>query len=642
MQIFKNRPLALAMCLFALSSVLFMKIHTAWKLALLIVFLLVFLSILFLVWIKGRRSRSMLLSLLCLFFVSLSILSSFSFFNIRYAEIQKKNGLQRVAQGYVLERVSTESFYSSFRVRFTSLDGEKTNVKGILEMDSLSALQVGDSFVVEGVQGRRLEESSLEEELYNLADGCLLTLSCSSLDQLQIPEEPNRSPEVQLSKWNLRLSYFLQSRIGGHGFSAALLLGNRSWIPDDAALAFRRSGISHLLALSGLHVSILVGFLGILLRFIHAPRWMKLLFMPLFSLFYLALTGGSVSTSRAVLMLCVLYCGLLLLRPYDSFTSLCTALTVILLITPYAVYDISMWLSFLAAASIIVFFPVVSHALEQLKERWMAPKLLYRISSSAVAAVAVGLITNIALLMLSATAFGEISLASVPATLILSVPVTLLIIGALLLTIFPFLPILPRMCEALEELIYQTVSFFSEIEGVLLPMVAPSLGLLLLLLTASILLLAVKKIQTKWLYLALVLVCVLTVSVAWASVHLPVQPEPDVTVIQTGKGDARLYTQNGTAVLVRDKGVLSGSYAVKQAALAESCSEIQDLIFYRYDNQGTYFIAKLSSRIRVQRLHLPMPTTEREEAIAARLSQEAQLHGIEVLYDSAGFAAAFP
>ena len=57
-------------------------------------------------------------------------------------------------------------------------------------------------------------------------------------------------------------------------------------------------------------------------------------------------------------------------------------------------------------------------------------------------------------------------------------------------------------------------------------------------------------------------------------------------------------------------------------------------VFVRYYNQGTYLISDLSSRMLVRRLHLPTPSDERERAIAERLSEEAELHGIEVFFDA--------
>lgn len=643
MQIFKNRPLAMAMCLFALTALFAYRLGSAFKLVLLLLALLSLLFVLFYLFVKRKSLKRHARLILCLFGVLLAISSSFSFFNVRYSEFREKNGTPRTAEGYVLERLSYGAFYSGFRVHLTALDGEAVSVDAVLECDFSSSLQVGDRFVADAVQREFREDETFEEEIYRLSNGCLLILTCEGEGAYKILEEPSNAPAVLLSQWNQSLSYRLQSDVGEkNGLSAALLLGNRHWISADTELAFRRSGVSHLLALSGLHVSILIGFFELLFRLLHLPRVAKLLLMPSLAVFYLALVGFAVSTCRAVLMLCVLYCGFLLRRQYDSFTSLCTALTVILLVTPYAVMDISMWLSFLAAGSIIIFYPIVNTALQTWQDQTRLPKLLARALCNCIAAVSIGVITNLALLLLSAMLFGEVSLASVPATLLLSVPVTLLIVFSLILLCFPFLPLLPTGCAILERVILRIATFFGDIERVLLPMLDPFVYVILVLLAISLIVLAVMKIKRKRTFLIPVALGFLALSCAFLSAYLPLQSEPDLTVVQVSSGEARLYTQNGTAVLVREKRMLSGTYVIKLAALAENCTEMEDLIFYDVDNQATYFIASLASYMQIRTLHLPLPSTEKEEAIFKRVAQEAELHGIEVLYDAESFLDRYP
>ena len=643
MQIFKNRPLALAMCLFALIALAVYDLNSILKLILLILILLSLLFVVFYTILKRKRSKRFIQPALCLFFALLAVSSSFSFFNVRYAEFREKNGTQRIAEGYVLERLSYSSFYSGFRVHLTALDGETVSVDAMLECEFPSSLQVGDRFVADAMQREFREDETFEEEVYRLASGCFLVLVCANADAYEILEEPSHAPSVLLSQWNQRLSYQLQSKNGeGSGLSAALLLGNRRWISADTELSFRRSGVSHLLALSGLHVSILIGFFELLFRLLHLPRVAKLLLMPALAVLYLALTGFAVSTCRAVLMLCVLYCGFLLRRQYDPFTSLCTVLTVILLMTPYAVMDISMWLSFLAAGSIIIFLPFVNTALEEWQEGSKLPSVLSRTLCKLIVAVTIGVMTNMALLLLSALIFGEVSLASVPATLLLSVPVTLLIIFSMVLLCFPFLPLLPSICAVLERVTVYIAALFSDIPRVLLSVVSPLVCVLLIALTVSLVVLAVMKSEKKRTCLIPVGLALMALSCAYATSYLPLQSDSEVTVVQARSGEARLYTQNGEAVLVRDKGMISGAYDVKQAALAENCTELSDLILYKVDNQATYFLASLASYIQIRSLHLPYPMNEREEAIAKRVAQEAELHGIEVFYDAEGFTSTYP
>ena len=113
--------------------------------------------------------------------------------------------------------------------------------------------------------------------------------------------------------------------------------------------------------------------------------------------------------------------------------------------------------------------------------------------------------------------------------------------------------------------------------------------------------------------------------------------------VETGFGNLYLFTDAGEAVLInRARGSASGAYQIKQAATEVRCTEIEHLVFVRYYNQGTYLIASLAAQMRVRMLHLPKPLGESEQAIAARLAQEASLHGIEVVYDAQEYLNRYP
>jgi len=134
----------------------------------------------------------------------------------------------------------------------------------------------------------------------------------------------------------------------------ALTLGERDALGDDRT-AFQRAGLAHLLALSGLHVGFLVGFF--LLLGLPLGRWRYLLALALL-LGYLALVGSSPSLVRATIMAGVW----LLVRTSGRsdvplLALLALALAVHLLLAPYAVWSLSLWLSYLAVAGILVFMP---------------------------------------------------------------------------------------------------------------------------------------------------------------------------------------------------------------------------------------------------------------------------------------------
>lgn len=132
----------------------------------------------------------------------------------------------------------------------------------------------------------------------------------------------------------------------------ALTLGERSALGDDRT-AFQHAGLAHLLALSGLHVGFLLGFF--LLLGLPLGRW-RYPFALVLLLGYLALVGGSPSLLRATIMAGVWLLARVFGRSDAPLAALLAlALAFHLLLSPYAVWSLSLWLSYLAVAGILVF-----------------------------------------------------------------------------------------------------------------------------------------------------------------------------------------------------------------------------------------------------------------------------------------------
>jgi competence protein ComEC len=147
------------------------------------------------------------------------------------------------------------------------------------------------------------------------------------------------------------------------GVLKALIIGDRGGISPENRQAFNRTGIAHLLAISGLHIG-MVGTLAFLLFRYVLARSQRILLMAwvtrgaaLMSIlpvvFYGFLAGMSPATQRAVIMVIVFLLALLFEREQDSINTLAVAAMVILIISPTALFEISFQLSFAAVFAIL-------------------------------------------------------------------------------------------------------------------------------------------------------------------------------------------------------------------------------------------------------------------------------------------------
>lgn len=158
-------------------------------------------------------------------------------------------------------------------------------------------------------------------------------------------------------------------RTGGEsgGTMAALVLGDKTWLPDERYQLYLDSGIGHILTLSGLHLSLFgVGLYRVLRKRLTLPQWPAAVLMAIGICAYVSLIGGGISASRAAIALIVSLLGGCLGKTYDSLSAAALGMIMVLFEYPLQIARPSFWLSFGAVFAMGGFLPALS--------QWMKPK----------------------------------------------------------------------------------------------------------------------------------------------------------------------------------------------------------------------------------------------------------------------------
>ncbi|MEL6375716.1 MAG: ComEC/Rec2 family competence protein [Pseudomonadota bacterium] len=175
-------------------------------------------------------------------------------------------------------------------------------------------------------------------------------------------------------------------------FAAAIMTGDRSAIGQETLQSLRVSNLAHLLAISGLHMGLLTGFVFAALRYGFALiPWLALRF-PVKKLAavgamiaaagYLALSGGSVATERAFIMVTVMLLAVLANRRALSLRAVALAATVILLLRPEALLGPGFQMSFAATTALVAAFAGLRDGEIRLGPTWMRGVATLVISST--------------------------------------------------------------------------------------------------------------------------------------------------------------------------------------------------------------------------------------------------------------------
>lgn len=465
------------------------------------------------------------------------------------------------------------------------------------------------SVVYDTVDGAR------DSRRYMLSDNILLTAETEGVVSVCGYSDPGI-----LYRLREALSSRFAAEMGDEagGFAASLLLGDRSHLEDHVTRDFRALGISHVLALSGTHLTVLFSFAGAGI-FVKRRLLRFFILCPLVPA-YAVLTGMPASVMRAGIMMILAAASGAANKKPDSFTSLSVSAVIICFINPFAPYDVGLRLSFACVLGIMLAVRM-SRRLTEGKGR----SITFLINV-AVAAVVVPLVT----LPVMWLTFGEVSLVS-PIFNILLVPVAslLLIVFAVLAAVswiaVLYVP-LAAAAGAVTELFLKLVRWVAESHD---PVVSP-VGILpyvLIFVFAACVVTAVFSCGRLRKCAASAGICFICIAIV-VSQGMVCFGNMTLTVYfaSEGSGDAMCITSEGYSILVD-----MGDYPVSSRSAAElagssGVGRIDALVIPDVEKTHILVLSELTGNNFIDSLWLPCDSEN-----TPMLADAARSAGIDVI-----------
>lgn len=624
-----KRPLCFACGLFLV--LLFALLYFEWRYTLIagIVSLALTAGVLLLFWVCRGRDRFALAAILgALIAVTLALFTAHLSLEYSYhRKIDRLSGRNGQAV-IVVSRQTDASVYSAVcEGKLVSLNGEELGLEGLFRFPYAADLRTGDRLSVDVTLAPIREEETSLSDCYSLSQGLFFQADVTSDSPIRLGQE-SRFPHSVSGTIKDALSGILLRYLPSDdaAMAKALLLGDKTDLSSELSDAFRHLGISHTLAVSGLHLGILLGSLSWILKKLRLPRFLHLPVLLPITLIYM-LTVGSASVMRAGGMYLIMLFAHPFGRRRDPLTSLLASVTLICLLSPFAVLDIGLLLSFFSTLGILLAGLPLCKAFARLPSlpRALCESIILTLSATAFT------------IPFSIWYFGELSLISPLANLIFVPLITLLLYLIPLLLIcspFPLLAATPayllRMLSGFTRLIAETIG---STDRFMLPLGYPiieRLGSVLILLSVGLLCLR----KTRPLVLACTLVY-LSVSGVWVYLHtLTVADGHSVCAYSDGENDA-LLLRDGTRVLLCDNS--NGGYAFLSDAIAHAEEDpairVDALLVTRYHSRLLTTLTHLLEQGRLQYLILPHPDSDHGD-LAATLEARAIGAGCAVRYYS--------
>ena len=368
--------------------------------------------------------------------------------------------------------------------------------------------------------------------------------------------------------WQIR-QRIVEAQIQGIGQEKGTLLSSITLgrqavnLPAKITDLFIKTGLAHILAASGFHVAILLGFVLTITRNL-SPKQQFIIAITIL-IVYGTLTGLQPSVLRAILMGIGALIGLLYNRQVNSLGSLLLAATILLLWQPLWIWDLGFQLSFLATLGLIITVPLLKNKIDYFPNLIAEP-------------IAISLAATLWTMPLLMFTFNSIALYNIPINIITTPLVTLISLGgvftAFLGLIYPPLgSISASILYYPLELLLQITTFFSLLPFSTYSTGKLSLGVMLIIYICLTLICFNIWFRQRWHLIGLFILTLILIPIIYQHLTLT-----QVTVLATKSQPVIIIQNRGNTLLINGEEPATARYTVLPFLRQEGINQIQGAI----------------------------------------------------------------
>ncbi len=570
---------------------------------------------------------------LCMLFCLSSFCLSYSFFDKTLTELENQTDEAEIVAE--IDKCLYSADYSTvYTAKIESINGTSGGFSAELTYPGACELQSGNRIQTSVLFNAFAEDVyGYDERNSSIASGILVAGEFTEYTVLE-----DTAPSIGLLFKELRTS--IAKRIDSSSkmrtsapLIKALLLGDTDDLGSSLKQDFRRLGISHILSISGTHFTTLLGMIALLLTLLGInKRVIYILLIPI-AVFYMGLTGFSVTVCRAGIMSILSYWGFLCGRMRDSYTALFLSVTLILICSPNAVLSIGLWLSFAATFTILILMEIFSSGKMFAQRKSLPGNILFFLVSHLAITVAISFTT----LPITAACFGEISIIS-PLSNLLLVP-----LFELYLYIAPFAVIFAAfdpftiLIEFLSDTILSLTQSICDLDNLLISVRQNFVFILAIIGCACTLLLVALPLRRRGFVLLPGVTSILGIALGLCIFFHLHSAQTSITYFTAGASDGIVITdRNNTLCIDISNGGSSAAYKAEYVAAENYCPEISGYMFTHYRVRHINQFYRLTNRTNVHKLYLPRSDAPADTNVIASLCEIAEAQNIEIVWFSYG------
>ena len=421
---------------------------------------------------------------------------------------------------------------------------------------------------------------------------------------------------------------------GDAGLAAAVVCGWRGSLPEEVYQDFQVSGLAHIVAVSGAHLSIVVAFVASLMRLARLPRWLSVAVQIGLVLAYLVVTAVPVSAIRAAVMTCAGLLSWTARRRASSLAALSLCIAGMVALDPQVAISASFALSALSTLGIVLFGSLLDAWIER-----AAP----RIPAFVREALSLTCASSLLATPISASLFSQLPLAS-PLANVATGPLfgpvcTVGLICALLgIAIPPCASVLAAVACTASSALRAVVHAMACVPYASVPVTLPFSAALALAAASAIAAWLWWPTPASWrkqcrtpVHTGAVACAIALVAVA---LFVPRGTAPELVALDVGQGDAILLRSGGKTLLV-DTGNQDGM--LREALARQRIAHLDAVVITHPDDDHMGSLSSLRGVVKVDRvlvaddaLTCPCASCATLRSNATQVAGEGRIEGLQV------------
>lgn len=687
--LFKGKIFAEMLFVFLLTTFAVCNINVKFIFPLLIIISIIFICM---IAISGIiKNKIVLKHILCIFAAMIISTGYYAvFYNI--AEKPVLNHLDKYKDEEVkikakINKIDNYSFYTRLDLKITEIDNKKINYNFNLDLSVYETIHAGIDDIIETTVIFKAIEA--DDIIYNKSNGYFISADHVSLINA---DETDEDTEDDMPNWlsifsNIKITQAESHSILYHldrlqnsvkdifisniGFNKSNILqttitqetalaygiftGRSNYIEPRVRTNFNRTGIAHIIAVSGLHMSIFSGIIFSFLNMLKIHKKLACVITIICCIFFMTFTGFSISVIRSGIMIILYYLAFLLSRKNDSVTALFFAVAIICLITPYNIINISFQLSFLATLGIVTMnsintkivakIPTVSVIDSPLKMNFGTRLLIYlqKIFSSVVislvSSILVTVFATIFTLPITSYSFKTLSLISPLINLIVSPLINFIFLFAFLLLAFSYIPLLSSVLFIFGEPLYffnkvvlNIASWGSSLKYSCISVSSTkydiflALSVIFLILIVMFLIVYSDKKAVNIAFTAMISVCIILMCANLIYVRYIFKDSLRVAYYSENDNQSIILFHNDyekADIIDMTYGYNRFVYDIHKIILDNGATNIGSVVLTHYHERHVQMLEKFMDYCNIDRVFVPVPKTAYDKKIFSMLSHFA-------------------